>query len=122
MSLWRGPKIPKNLLHEMFRLTREGGGYDYEHGGQYRGGQVVETPFRGVVMPLNNEDLRYMDSGTSTINAQKVYTNGEVLSVGAQFRDGYDNQVYTVKQELTHGPIHPLKRYVVEKKGESKPK
>ena len=42
--------------------------------------------------------------------------------MGAQFRDGYDGQVYTVKQELTHGPVHSLKRYMVEKKGESNPK
>lgn len=28
----------------------------------------------------------------------------------------------TVKQELTHGPVHALKRYMVEKKGASNPK
>lgn len=122
MRSWRGPKLPKSLLHTMYRITKEGGGYDPERGGQFLGGKTVETPFQGVVMPLNNEDLQYMDSGTSTINAQKVYTNGETLEVGAQFRDGYDNQVYTVKQELTHGPVHALKRYMVEKKGGSKPK
>ena len=36
----------------------------------------IETPFQGIVMPLNNEDLQYADSGTYTVNAQKVYTNG----------------------------------------------
>ncbi len=44
------------------------------------------------------------------------------LQVGAQFRDGFDGQIYTVKQELTHGPVHSMKRYMVEKKGESNPK
>lgn len=57
-----------------------------------------------------------------TLNAQKVYTNGHTLQVGAQFRDGFDGQIYTVKQELTHGPVHSMKRYMVEKKGESNPK
>lgn len=48
--------------------------------------------------------------------------NGHTLQVGAQFRDGFDGQIYTVKQELTHGPVHSMKRYMVEKKGESNPK
>lgn len=122
MRSWRGPKLPRNLLHTMYRITREEGHYDPDRGGQFTGGKIVEVPFKGVVMPMNNEDLQYMDSGTSTINVQKVYTNGETLEIGAQFRDGYDDQVYTVKQELTHGPIHSMKRYMVEKKGGSKPK
>ena len=122
MRTWRGPRLPRSLLHTMYRITKEGGRYDPERGGQFTGGKTVEVPFQGVVMPMNNEDLQYMDSGTSTINVQKVYTNGETLEIGAQFRDGYDDQVYTVKQELTHGPIHSMKRYMVEKKGGSKPK
>ena len=52
------------------------------------------------------------------IGSSVVYT----LQVGAQFRDGFDGQIYTVKQELTHGPVHSMKRYMVEKKGESNPK
>ena len=122
MRTWRGPKLPRHLLHTMYEMHTEGGGYDKENGGQWVPGETVETPFQGIVMPLNNEDLQYADSGTYTINAQKVYTNGHTLCVGAQFRDGYDGQVYTVKQELNHGSIHPLKRYMIEKKGESNPK
>ena len=122
MRIWRGPKLPRHLLHTMYEMHTEGGGYDKENGGQWVPGETVETPFQGIVMPLNNEDLQYADSGTYTVNAQKVYTNGHTLRVGAQFRDGYDGQVYTVKQELTHGPVHSLKRYMVEKKGESNPK
>ncbi len=122
MRTWRGPRLPRRLLHDMFALRTEGGCHDPENGGQWKPGAVVETMFQGVVMPMNNEDLQYMDSGTYTVNVQKVYTNGYTLAVGAQFRDGYDGQVYTVKQELTHGPVHPLKRYAVEKKGGSSPK
>ena len=51
-----------------------------------------------------------------------VRCNLHTLQVGAQFRDGFDGQIYTVKQELTHGPVHSMKRYMVEKKGESNPK
>lgn len=119
MRNWKGPKIPRSLLHDMYEVCAEGGYYDKENGGQWKPGDPKETKFQGVVMPLNNEDLQYMDSGTYTVNAQKVYTNGHTLCVGAEFRDGFDGQLYTVKQELTHGPIHPLKRYMVEKKGTS---
>jgi len=122
MRSWKGPKLPRNLLHDMYEIHQEGGGYDKTRGGQWQAGEPVETKFSGIVMPLNNEDLQYLESGTYTVNAQKVYTNGYKLRVGAKFRDGYDNQVYTVKQELTHGPIHPMMRYMVEKKGESNPK
>lgn len=120
MRKWKGPQIPRSLLHSMYEVHTEGGGYDKEQGGQWKPGTTVETAFQGVVMPLNNEDLQYIDSGSYTLNAQKVYTNGHTLQVGAQFRDGFDGQIYTVKQELTHGPVHSMKRYMVEKKGESK--
>ena len=122
MRTWKGPKLPRGLLHEMFEVHEDGGYYDKQNGGQWVPGEASEEAFQGVVMPLNNEDLKYMDAGTYTINAQKVYTNGHTLRVGAQFRDGYDGQLYTVKQELTHGPVHALKRYMVEKKGASNPK
>lgn len=119
MRSWKGPKLPRNLLHDMYEIHQEGGGYDRENGGQWQAGEPVETKFSGIVMPLNNEDLQYLESGTYTVNAQKVYTNGYKLRVGAKFRDGYDNKLYTVKQELTHGPIHPMMRYMVEAKGGS---
>lgn len=122
MRTWKGPKIPRRLLHDMYEVYTEGGGYDRDAGGQWKPGEPKEIKFQGVVMPLNNEDLQYMDSGAYTVNAQKVYTNGHTLRIGAEFRDAYDDQLYTVKQELTHGPIHPLKRYMVEKKGASNPK
>lgn len=122
MRLPKVPKLPRNLLHDMFELRTGGGKYDKSNGGQWVPGTTEEIRFKGVLMPLSNEDLQYADSGTYTKNAQKVYTNGHVLLIGAQFRDGHDGQTYTVKQELTHGPIHSMKRYMVEKKGASNPK
>ena len=96
MRKWKGPQIPRSLLHSMYEVHTEGGGYDKEQGGQWKPGTTVEIVFQGVVMPLNNEDLQYIDSGSYTLNAQKVYTNGHTLQVGAQFRDGFDGQIYTV--------------------------
>jgi len=60
MRKWKGPQIPRSLLHSMYEVHTEGGGYDKEQGGQWKPGTTVETAFQGVVMPLNNEDLQYI--------------------------------------------------------------
>jgi hypothetical protein len=86
-------------------------------GGQYKPTPPIVSTFKGVVMPIKNEDLQYMPEGTYTKNAMKLYTNSDTVEVGGQFRDTYDGNIYTIIQELTHGPIHPMKRYVVEKGG-----
>ena len=67
MRKWKGPQIPRSLLHSMYEVHTEGGGYDKEQGGQWKPGTTVETAFQGVVMPLNNEDLQYIDSGSYTL-------------------------------------------------------
>lgn len=121
MFKYAKPTIPLGLLHDIEELE-PGGSYDQANGGQWKPTKPTSKTFKGVVMPVNNEDLQYAIAGTYTQNSQKLYTNGHSLTVGQQVRDTFDGQVYTVKQELTHGPIHPLKRYVVEKKGVSSPK
>lgn len=116
------PQIPLGLLHDMVRIE-PGGSRNSENGGQWTPQlKPTETKFKGVVMPMSNEDLQYLPEGTHTKNTQKLYTNGPRLAVGATFRDTYDDNTYTVTQELTHGPIHPLKRYAVEAKGGASPK
>ena len=116
------PKIPLGLLHNMTLIT-PGGSRDVANGGQWKPTLNPATAsFKGVVMPLANEDLEYLPEGTYTKNTQKLYTNGERVEVGATFTDTYDSTTYTVTQELTHGPIHPMKRYLVEARGGASPK
>lgn len=113
------PKLPGVLLSPMEEITTKNK-YDPNRGGQYVPEDSSKSKiFQGVIMPLSNEDLEYSPAGTSTKNAQKLYTNGHSLVVGTEVSYRYDGQTYTVKQELTHGPIHPMKRYVVERKGVS---
>ena len=90
MRKWKGPQIPRSLLHSMYEVHTEGGGYDKEQGGQWKPGTTVETAFQGVVMPLNNEDLQYIDSGSYTLNAQKVYTNGHCNDAEPNYQAQYD--------------------------------
>lgn len=111
------PRLPLGLLHDMKEIT-PGGSRDSENGGQWRPSlNPAVSTFKGIVMPMSNEDLEYLPEGTYTKQTQKLYTNGKRLKVGSTFTDTFDGVTYTITQELTHGPIHPMKRYAVESRG-----
>ena len=114
------PMIPAGLLHTLFDIREGAGHYDEDNGGQWvQDKPSVEVPFQGVVMPINNEDWQNDVTGTYTVNSQKLYTNSHALRPGQQVRDTTDGTVYLVKQELQHNPVHPMRRYVIEAKGEA---
>ena len=121
MNRFAKPKLPRGLLHSIEELS-PAGSYDQANGGQWRPQKPTVKAFQGCIMPVNNEDLQYAITGTYTQNSMKLYTDGYSVRPGQIIRDTYDGQEYTVKQELTHGPIHPLKRYVVERRGEASPR
>lgn len=110
------PQIPIGLLHTMYRINAEGG-YDTDSGGLWKPAGEQRTEFKGVVLPISDKDLQYAPGGTFTKNSEKIYTNGFELEVGASVYDPQSDITYTVKQELGHNSIHPMKRYVVESKG-----
>lgn len=113
------PKIPSGLMHEMFQIKRSGGYYDPHNGGQWVPGEEERIPFQGVILPVSNKDLMREDIGTYGKNSQKVYTNGFSLEIGGKLYDPADDRTYTVTQELGYNSIHPLKRYLIEKKEEA---
>lgn len=115
-SAWNGPQIPKKLLRDCYRIdvVKE---FFQDEGGVYRETERIVSVFRGAILPINNEDLQLLPEGTVTVNSQKLYTNGAELKPGQLVRDSLDNRMYTVQTELTHMPIHGLKRYVVTRKG-----
>jgi len=88
-----------------------------DEGGVSRETERIVYTFSGALLPLNNEDLQRLPDGTSTANSQKIYTNGAALAPGQLVQDSLDGQTYTVGTELTHTPIHGMKRYVVTRKG-----
>ena len=57
--------------------------------------------------------------GTYTANSRKIYTNGHALRIGGQVYDPQDGATYTVRGDLDHGVIHPLRRFVADRKGEA---
>lgn len=113
------PVIPRGLLHTMYDL-KAGSKFDQAKGGQWvPGGATERTPFQGAVLPVSDKDLVREITGTVSDHSEKIYTNGYVLRVGAQVLDPKTQITYTVTQELGHNSIHPMKRYLVEARGEA---
>ena len=111
------PRLPDGLLHTMHEI-QSGTAFSQENGGQHIPGKNIKISFKGVVLPVNDKDLIRDAAGTYSQCMEKVYTNGHVLKVGGRIEDA-DGTVYTVTQELGHNSIHPLKRYLIERKEES---
>lgn len=109
------PQIPIGLLHEMYEI-KETVVFDQENGGQYVPTPKERISFMGAVLPVSDKDLVRDTAGVFNQYSEKIYTNGYAIPVGAKVEDR-DGNVYTVIQELGHNSIHPLKRYLVERKG-----
>ena len=113
------PTIPRGLMHTMYDL-KAGSKFDQAQGGQWvPGGATERTPFQGAVLPVSDKDLVREITGTMSDHSEKIYTNGYALRVGAQVLDPQTNITYTVTQKLGHNSIHPMKRYLVEARGEA---
>lgn len=110
------PLIPEGMLHDMYEIKMVGGYLDEEHGGQWIPGKEEKIVFKGVVLPVNDKDLIRDSGGTYTQCSEKVYTNGKTLNTGCQIYDPADQSYYTVSQELGHNSLHPMKRYLIERK------
>lgn len=112
------PMIPEGLLHTMYLLTKEKK-LDTENGGQWFTDAETKKAFMGVVLPVGSEDLVRAEGGATTNCTEKVYTNGEEFPVGAQILDPPTGYRYTVTQELGHNSLHPMKRYLIERRGKA---
>ena len=111
------PMIPNGLLHEMFEI-KSGAAFQQDNGGQYIPGKETRISFRGVILPVNDKDLIRDAAGTYMHCTEKIYTNGHALQIGARVMD-QDGTVYTITQELGHNSLHPMKRYLIERKGDA---
>ena len=111
------PMIPNGLLHEMFEI-KSGAAFQQDNGGQYIPGKETRISFRGVILPVNDKDLIRDAAGTYMHCTEKIYTNGHALQIGTRVMD-QDGTVYTITQELGHNSIHPMKRYLIERKGDA---
>ncbi|TQR21800.1 hypothetical protein [Psychrobacillus vulpis] len=67
--------------------------------GQYINGKWVQgghdnVQMKGVILPLSNDDLKYVESGTYTVKEKKLLTT-EPIDIGTQI--DYKNDVYTLQ-------------------------
>ena len=111
------PQIPAALLHKMHELE-SGAVFSHEMGGQWIPGSGKKTAFKGIVLPVTDKDLVRDVGGTITKDSVKIYTNGHSLAAGSRVEDD-DGSVYTITQELNHNALHPIKRYLAERKGKA---
>jgi hypothetical protein len=100
-------------------MQTSGATLDQSNGGQWISGEKNVIIFKGCIMPVSNKDLLYDKAGTYTKDSRKLYTNGFVVPVNATVKDLCDGSEYTVVQELGHGAVHSLKRYMLERKAAS---
>ena len=121
MPYFGRPLIPAQLMHAMTQIIASGK-LDQSRGGQWIPDPPQTVTFQGVIMPVSNRDLQYAPEGMYTSQSQILYTNGEQPPVGSEFTDPYDGRKYSIKTQLTHGPTHPLQRYIVEAKEEAAPR
>lgn len=115
-SKFATPMIPGCLMHEMQEIMMSDGHYDMKNGGQWRPGNEDRKMFKGVVLPVGDKDLAFIDAGTYTKTSRKIYTNGHRLQINGKVFDPQDGTTYIVKQELGYNSIHPLRRYLVDTK------
>lgn len=93
------PKIPTLVMTTLNHISYTDGHYDYDNGGVWVDGTMVEKPFQGALLPLSYEDLKYDKGGTYTSEDQKLYTY-------TAFQKGekiVDNGIeYAVAQDKNH--------------------
>lgn len=112
------PLIPGGLMHTMHLLQKDRE-LDMENGGQWTTAGEAKVSFQGVVLPVGDKDLVRSDSGSILNCTEKIYTNGKVLDTGAKVYDPPSGYTYTIVQELGHNSLHPVKRYLIERKGKA---
>lgn len=110
--------IPSGLMHEMFKLNQEKE-LDVDNGGQWLPTTEKRVSFQGVILPVGSEDLVRAEGGATLNCTEKIYTNGFVLDTGSKVFDPQSGNTYTISQELGHNSLHPMKRYLIERKGKA---
>ncbi|MBO6292704.1 MAG: hypothetical protein J6N51_10700 [Selenomonas sp.] len=108
------PRLPRALLH-ILTVSNRTFVRDPANGGQSKPVDEPIASFWGIVMPVSDKDWKQLPEGSYEENTQKLYTDDPVdIQPGHIIRDTYDGQLYTVKQELNHNTIHPMRRFLVE--------
>ena len=112
-------QIPNAMMINLVEVRPGKPVYRPDLGGQYLPGPDERISFRGAVLPMSEQDLRYAAQGTYTEDSRKIYTNEYIIKIGSKVIDEAENVTYTVQSELAYGKIHSMKRYIAVRKGTS---
>ena len=83
--------IDKNSVPFTVFVKNDGGQYI---NGKWVAGKPKELPMTGIILPLSNDDLKYVESGTYTVKEKKLYTTMP-LDIDTQAK--YKNDYYTIQ-------------------------
>lgn len=86
-------KYSKSLPQKL-SATGEGH-YDYENGGIWVESTGVWTEFEGAVVPLDRDDLKYLDNNVYTSHDRKVYCY-EDMNLNDKIK--HKDMVYTIQE------------------------
>jgi hypothetical protein len=75
--------------------------------------EAGETPksMVGIILPLNNDDLKFVSNGVYTEKARKIYTT-DPLQIGQRIE--YKAQSFTIKQERPYSDYADVYIYYAE--------
>ena len=107
-------KLPRGLLKTMVHIKRTGG--DYGENGKYVKGSEVRTDFKGVLLPLTEKDLKYVESGTYTTSDYKLYCEVD-FETNEQIE--YLSKVWTIQEPRDYLEMGSFRRYIVRRVGET---
>ncbi|TKI65563.1 hypothetical protein FC756_16055 [Lysinibacillus mangiferihumi] len=62
--------------------------------GKWVSGKPTEVPMSGIILPLNNDDLKYIESGVYTVKEKKLYVV-EPIKVDTKVK--YKGDTYTIQ-------------------------
>ncbi|WP_313893859.1 hypothetical protein [Psychrobacillus sp.] len=62
--------------------------------GKWVTGIPIKKPMTGVILPLNNDDIKYIESGTYTVKEKKLFTT-KPIEIGTQIE--YKEDIYTLQ-------------------------
>ena len=83
----------------------------YNSTGQWVAGQTTPKSMQGIILPLNNDDLQFVENGVYAENARKIYTV-EPLTKGQKIE--YKGQTYTIKEERPYSDYADVYIYYAE--------
>jgi len=107
------PAFPEFLLQDITYKENINGYYD-EYG-QWIKNTDTETNFKGVILPLNEEDLKLDVNGTYTKHDYKLYTK---TSLSLSQNIVHNSITYEIQSKINYLNNTDFRRYIIRRVGD----